>query len=70
VTLAKNNQRFFVDCLFVTYEEKIVQESATGKASEFGGSESGKYSLRVSYNGITSAFQADDAGPIPATRSI
>jgi hypothetical protein len=24
---------------------------------------------RVSYNGITSAFQADDAGSIPATRS-
>ena len=25
--------------------------------------------MRVSYNGITSAFQADDAGSIPATRS-
>ena len=25
--------------------------------------------LRVWYNGRTSAFQADDAGPIPATRS-
>ena len=24
----------------------------------------------MSYNGITSAFQADDAGSIPATRSI
>ncbi len=26
--------------------------------------------LRVSYSGITSAFQADEAGSIPATRSI
>jgi hypothetical protein len=25
--------------------------------------------MRVWYNGRTSAFQADDAGPIPATRS-
>ena len=47
-----------------------MQESATGKASKFSGPNPGKYSLRVSYNGITSAFQADDAGPIPATRSI
>ena len=31
--------------------------------------EPGNSSLRVSYNGITSAFQADDAGSIPATRS-
>jgi hypothetical protein len=28
-----------------------------------------KLNSRVSYNGITSAFQADDAGSIPATRS-
>ena len=26
--------------------------------------------MRVSYNGITSAFQADDRGSIPLTRSV
>ena len=26
--------------------------------------------MRVSYNGITSAFQADDRGSIPLTRSF
>lgn len=26
--------------------------------------------MRVSYTGITSAFQADERGPIPLTRSL
>ena len=46
-----------------------AQSARLGELLVFADMNQGNNRLRVSYNGITSAFQADDAGSIPATRS-